>query len=347
MVKQPGTSAHEVGPEMTIFLTGATGFVGSAVLRQLLKKRLDVRVLARPGGDRRNIDGLVCEVVEGDLTDTSTYKDSLVGCTAVFHVAADYRLWAPDRAAMDRVNIDATRDLFRLATDNGAERIVYTSSVATLGINRDNTPADEETPSTYDQMIGTYKRSKYLAEEEVRRLVSDEGIPAVIVNPSAPIGPRDLKPTPTGRIIVDAANGKIPAYVDTGLNFVHVEDVAQGHLDAFEKGKVGERYILGGQNMTLIEMLTSICDQVGRKPPVIKIPHRLLLPVAHIAETISVFTGKWEPFVTVDSAKMATKKMYFSSQKAETVLGYKTRPAENAVIDAVEWYRENGYLKIF
>ena len=347
MVEQPRTSADEIGLEMTIFLTGATGFVGSAVLRQLLKKSLDVRALARPGGDRRNIAGLACEVVEGDLTDTSSYKHSLIGCTAVFHVAADYRLWAPDSAAMDRVNIDATRDLFRLATDNGAERIVYTSSVATLGINRDNTPADEETPSTYHQMIGTYKRSKYLAEEEVRRLVSDEGIPAVIVNPSAPIGPRDLKPTPTGRIIVDAANGKIPAYVDTGLNFVHVEDVAQGHLDAFEKGKVGERYILGGQNMTLIEMLTSICDQVGRKPPVIKIPHRLLLPVAHIAETISVFTGKWEPFVTVDSVKMASKKMYFSSQKAETLLGYKSRPAETAVNDAVEWYRENGYLKHF
>ncbi len=347
MVEQPRIPEDKVGTKMAVFLTGATGFVGSAVLRQLLKRRLDVRVLARPGGDRRNIEGLVCEVVEGDLTDTSTYKDRLRGCTAVFHVAADYRLWAPNRAVMDRVNVDATRDLFRLASDKGAKRIIYTSSVATLGINHDNTPADEETPSSYDQMIGTYKRSKYLAEEEVRRLVSDEGVPAVIVNPSAPIGPRDLKPTPTGRIIVDAANGKIPAYVDTGLNFVHVEDVAQGHIDAFERGKVGDRYILGGQNMTLIEMLTNICGQVGRKPPVIKIPHWLLLPVAHIAETISVLTGKWEPFVTVDSVKMATKKMYFSSKKAETVLGYKTRPAETAVIDAVEWYKENGYLRNF
>lgn len=332
---------------MTIFLTGATGFVGSAVLRQLLKKNLDVRVLARPGGNRRNIEGLPCEVVEGDLTNADTYKKRLAGCNAVFHVAADYRLWAPDGAAMDRVNIDATRDLFRLATEYGVERIIYTSSVATLGLNADNTPANEDTPSTYEQMIGTYKKSKYRAEEEVRRLVSDEGIPAVIVNPSAPIGPRDLKPTPTGRIIVDAANGKIPAYVDTGLNFVHVEDVAQGHLDAFYKGKIGERYILGGQNMTLIEILTKICRQVGRKPPVIKVAHNLLLPIAYIAEAISLSTGKWEPFLTVDGIKMSIKKMYFSSQKAEMFLGYKSRPAEEAIADAVEWYLKNDYIKIY
>ncbi|HAA93267.1 MAG TPA: NAD-dependent dehydratase [Rhodospirillaceae bacterium] len=330
---------------MTIFLTGATGFVGSAVLRRLLDADREVRVLARPGGDRRNIDGLRCEIIEGDLVDSASYKYGLKGCEAVFHVAADYRLWAPDAAKMHRINIDGTRDLFRLASEMGAKRIVYTSSVATLGLNADGTPADEDTPSVLDDMIGTYKRSKFCAEEEVQRLVAEEGIPAITVNPSAPIGPRDLKPTPTGRIIVDAASGKMPAYVDTGLNFVHVEDVADGHLKAFEKGEVGDRYILGGENITLLQILTEICAYVGRKPPAIKLPQAALLPIAYVAEGLSRLTGNWEPFVTVDGVKMSTKRMYFSSKKAEESLGYKARPAKEAVADAIDWYRNNGYLK--
>lgn len=330
---------------MTVFLTGATGFVGSAVLRRLLDAGHEVRVLARPNGDRRNIDGLDCEIVEGDLIENVFYQKGLKGCDALFHVAADYRLWAPDAEAMHRTNIDGTRDLFRSAAEQGISRIIYTSSVATLGLNCEGTPADEATPSAYDDMIGTYKRSKFRAEEEVRRLVAEEGIPVVTVNPSAPIGPRDIKPTPTGRIIVDAASGRMPAYVDTGLNFVHVEDVADGHLQAFAKGKVGERYILGGENMTLIQMLTEICAYVGRKPPAIKLPQAALMPVAHVVEALSRLTGNWEPFVTVDGVKMSTKRMYFSSEKAGRVLGYKPRPAKEAVADAVDWYRANGFLK--
>lgn len=345
MVGSPGSAADKIDRTMKVFLTGATGFVGSAVLRRLLEDSHEVRVLARPGGDRRNIEGLACEVVEGDLIDGASYSAGLRGCEALFHVAADYRLWAPDAAAMQRINIDGTRDLFRLAAENGAKRIIYTSSVATLGLNADGTPADEETPSSYDDMIGTYKQSKFLAEQEVRRLVDEEGIPAVTVNPSAPIGPRDIKPTPTGRIIVDAASGKMPAYVDTGLNFVHVEDVAEGHLLAYEKGEIGDRYILGGENMTLIQILTEISTYVGRKPPAIKLPQTALLPIAYVAEALSRMTGNWEPFVTVDGVKMSTKRMYFSSVKAEKALGYKARPAKEAVAEAIEWYRANHYLK--
>ena len=330
---------------MTVFLTGATGFVGSAVLRQLLAAGNDVRVLARENGDRRNINGVPCEVIEGDLGDPNTYKAALKGCSGLFHVAADYRIWAPDAVAMNRINVDGTRDLLRLAAECGVERIVYTSSVATLGLNKDGTPSNEETPCSFTDMIGVYKRSKFLAEAEVRRLVSEESIPVVTVNPSAPIGPRDIKPTPTGRIVVDAASGKMPAYVDTGLNFVHVEDVADGHLLAYERGKVGQRYILGGENYTLLQILTEISDLVGLKPPSIKLPQNVLLPIAYFVESVSRLTGSWEPFVTVDGVRMSKKLMYFSSNKAKETLGYKARSVKTAVADAIEWYRSNGYLK--
>lgn len=345
MVRSPRASADKIELIMTVFLTGATGFVGSAVLRKLLAAGHEVRVLARENGDRRNIEGVPCEVIEGDLGDANTYKAALKGCSGVFHVAADYRIWAPDAVAMNRINVDGTRDLLRLATECGVDRIVYTSSVATLGLNKDGTPSNENTRCSYADMIGVYKRSKFLAEAEVHRLVSEESIPAVIVNPSAPIGPRDIKPTPTGRIVVDTASGKMPAYVDTGLNFVHVEDVADGHLLAYEHGKIGERYILGGENFTLLQMLTEISEFVRRKPPSIKLPQNLLLPIAYLVESLSRLTGSWEPFVTVDGVKMSKKLMYFSSDKAKEALGYKTRPVKTAVADAVEWYRSNGYLK--
>ena len=252
---------------MTTLVTGATGFLGSAVARALLDAGHAVRVLTRPGADTRNIDGLDVERATGDLTDRPSLEKAARGCDTLFHVAADYRLWIPDPPTVYRTNVDGSRDLLRAAASAGAIRIVYTSSVATLGLNADHSPADEETPVTEAAMIGHYKRSKFLAEEAVRTLIRDEGVPAVIVNPSAPIGPRDIKPTPTGRIIVDFATGRMPAYVDTGLNVVHVDDCAAGHLQALELGAVGERYILGGEDMTLREILECLARLTGAPGP--------------------------------------------------------------------------------
>ena len=232
---------------MTTLVTGANGFVGSALVRQLLQQGHEVKALVRPGSDRRNLERLDINLVEGDLTDAASLKRAAGGCSCLFHAAADYRLWIPDPERMYRTNVDGTRALLRAAADAGASRIVYTSSVATLGINRDRSPADEATPVSLADMVGHYKRSKFLAEQAALDLVEEHGLPAVIVNPSTPIGPRDVRPTPTGRIIVDTLNRKIPAYVDTGLNVAHVDDVARGHLLAFERGEPGKRYILGGK----------------------------------------------------------------------------------------------------
>jgi dihydroflavonol-4-reductase len=328
---------------MTTLVTGATGFVGSAVARQLLARGETVRVLARPGSDRRNLTDLELEVAEGDLGDPASLERALRGCQALFHVAADYRLWVPRPEEIYTANVTGTRRLMELAGEIGVPRIVYTSSVATLGIKSDSAPADETTPVSLDDMIGHYKRSKFLAEREVDTLVREAGLPAVIVNPSTPVGPRDIKPTPTGRMIVEAAAGRMPAFVDTGLNVVHVDDVAAGHLLAFEKGEVGERYVLGGEDLTLSEILAEIAVLCGRRPPRVRIPHDALLPVAHAAEAWSRMTGKGEPFVTVDGLRMAKKKMFFSSAKAAKVLGYKARPAQEALADAVQWFRDSGY----
>lgn len=328
---------------MTVLVTGATGFVGSAVVRLLLERGAAVRVLARPGSDRRNLAGLEVEIAEGDLLQPATLKEACKGIAALFHVAADYRLWTRDPKAMFAANVDGSRAIVRAAAEAGAARIVYTSSVATLGCPGDGRPGDEATPVTYGDMIGTYKQSKFKAEEEVQRLVREEGAPVVIVNPSTPIGPRDIKPTPTGRMIVEAASGRMPAYVDTGLNIAHVDDVALGHLLAFDKGAVGERYVLGGEDMELRAILAEVARLTGRKPPTISIPHGVVLPFAYVAEAIAAFTGK-EPFATVDGVRMARKKMFFSSAKAKGVLGYAPRPAREALADAVAWFRDNGYL---
>jgi dihydroflavonol-4-reductase len=328
---------------MTTLVTGATGFVGSAVLRKLVDAGHAVRVLARPASDRGNLAGIDCEIVTGDLIDPASLRDAVAGCDTVLHVAADYRLWVPDPEALDRVNIQGSVDLFRAAADAGATRMVYTSSVATLGLHKDGTPADEETPSTVADMVGAYKRSKFKAEEAVTALIRDEGLPIVIVNPSAPIGPRDIKPTPTGKMIVDAAAGRMPAYVDTGLNVAHVDDVAEGHMLALEKGVAGERYILGGENMTLHEILGVVCAHVGRRPPRVKLPHDLLLPVAYGAEAVARVVGG-EPMVTVDGIRMAKKMMFFRCDKARAALGYAPRPAVEAIRDAVDWFRAHGYL---
>jgi dihydroflavonol-4-reductase len=329
-------------PDLSL-VTGATGFVGSAVVRALLARGRRVRVLARPNSDRRNLAGLAVEIAEGAMEDPRSLACAVAGCRYVYHVAADYRIWVPDPAPMFRANVDGTRDLLTAALDAGAERVVYTSSVATLGLVAGGS-ADEETPSNIDDMIGPYKRSKFAAEEVARELVRERGLPVVIVNPSTPVGPGDIKPTPTGRLIVEAARGQMPAFVDTGLNIVHVDDVAEGHLAAAEKGRIGERYILGGENMPLAEILAEVAQAVGRRPPWLRVPHGVLFPVAIGAELAARVTGR-DPFVTLDGVRMSRKKMYFTSEKASHELAYAPRPARQAIADAVTWFEANGYLK--
>jgi len=321
-------------------VTGATGFVGAAVARRLLASGHDVRVLARPGNDRRNLQGLDIEIAEGDLTDAQSVEKAVRGRQGVFHVAADYRLWVPDPRAMYATNVDGTRTVLQAAMQSGVDRIVYTSSVATLGYRTDGQPADEDTPSALDDMIGHYKRSKFLAEGVVREMAA-AGAPVVIVNPSTPVGPGDVKPTPTGRLIRDAINGGVPAYVDTGLNVVHVDDVAAGHLLAYEKGVIGRRYVLGGQNMTLREILTELALVSGRRAPRWRLSYRAVLPIAYIAEGWAHVSGR-EPLATVDGVRLSAKSMYFSSARAERELGYAPGDARAALKAAAEWFRRGA-----
>ncbi|MBC7800024.1 MAG: NAD-dependent epimerase/dehydratase family protein, partial [Gemmatimonadaceae bacterium] len=304
-----------------------------------------LRLLARPASDRRNLDGLPAEVVEGDLRDAASLTAAVAGCRYVVHVAADYRLWVPDPATMLAANVDGTRTLLRAAAAAGVERVVYCSSVAALGLIGDGTPGTEDTPVSLDKIVGTYKRSKYLAEQVVRDLVRDEGVPAVIVNPSTPVGPRDVKPTPTGKMVLDAAAGRMPAYVDTGLNIVHVDDVAEGHVLALERGRIGEAYILGGQDLEMPGLLALVDDVMSRPTPRrARIPNRALWPVALGMEGAARLFGI-EPLVTREMLSMARKKMYFSTAKAVAELGYAPRPARDAVADAVDWFRGRGWLR--
>jgi dihydroflavonol-4-reductase len=324
-------------------LTGGTGFVGAAVARALLSRGHEVRALVRHGGDRRNLDGLAVEPVEGDLTDPASLARAVAGCRFVVHVAADYRIWVPDPAAMLRANVEGTRALCLAALDAGAERIIYCSSVAALGLTNDGSPADERTPVNEEKVVGIYKKSKFRAERTVLELVRERGLPAVIVNPSTPVGPRDIKPTPTGKMILDAAAGRMPAYVDTGLNVVHVDDVAEGHMLALEHGRIGEKYILGGENLALRALLAMVAEATGRRPPALRLPNAALWPVALACEALFRTTGI-EPLVTRDHLRMARKKMFFSSAKAQAELGYAPRPAREAVRDAVSWLRATGRL---
>ena len=328
-------------PQLAL-VTGATGFVGAAVARVLLTQGVRVRALARAGGDRRNLQGLDVEIAEGDLTAPATLAAALKGCDALFHVAADYRIWVPDPGLMHRTNVAGTRALMEAALAAGVTRIVYTSSVATLGLPEDGTPADEMTPSRLTTMTGIYKQSKYLAEAAVKDLIATRQLPCVIVNPSTPIGPRDIKPTPTGRMIVEATAGRMPAFVDTGLNIVHVDDAASGHWLAFRHGVIGERYILGGENLHLGQILALVAGETGRKPPTIALPILPLMPLAAGAQFFARLT-KTEPFVTLDGLRMARKKMFFTSSKAENALGYSHRPAQTAIADAGAWFRREGY----
>ena len=324
-------------------VTGATGFVGSAVARALVKSGQKVRVLARPQSNRRNLDRLPVEIAEGSLDDPTSLAAAVAGCRYLFHVAADYRLWVPDPAAMHRVNVLGTRELMLAARAAGVERIVYTSSVAVLGIVPDGV-ADEDTPSRANDMIGPYKRSKFDAEEAVRELIETQDLQAVIVNPSTPIGPGDVKPTPTGRLIVEAARGRMPGFVNTGLNIAHVDDVAIGHLLAARSGQIGRRYILGGENLALADILAEVARITGRRRPVLRIPHLAALPIAAGAEAMARLTRR-EPFATVDGVKMARKKMFFSSARAIAELGYAPRPARQAIVDAINWFGANRYLR--
>jgi dihydroflavonol-4-reductase len=328
------------------FVTGATGFVGSHVARALEAAGADLRLLARSTSPSKLIDTLKNpEVVTGDLRDASTYKDSLRGCEAVFHVAADYRLWTRNEAdALDmyRSNVEGTRALIDAALQAGVKRIVYCSSVATLRFQADGSIVDEATPSTIEQMIGHYKRSKFIAEQ-VATEAGRRGDPVVTVNPSTPVGEQDVKPTPTGRILVDFLRRKFPAYVDTGLNVVDVHEVARGHILAFEKGMPGERYILGGENLTLKQILDKLSAITGLPAPTVKLPYAFAL-AAGVCDTVvnGKFRGR-EPRVTIDAVRMGRKKMWVSSAKAERELGYKIVPVDDALRRACDWFLANGY----
>jgi dihydroflavonol-4-reductase len=325
------------------FVTGATGFVGSAVAKALREAEFPVRALVRRGSPRAHLAGLGLELVEGDLRDRASVERAMRGVRYVFHVAADYRLWARDKHEIFAANVDGTRNIMRQALAAGVERVVYTSSVATLALRGDDTPADESVPLSEDEGIGAYKRSKIAAERLVEAMVAHDRLPAVIVNPSTPIGPRDVKPTPTGRIIVEAACGRIPGFVDTGLNLVHVDDVAEGHLAALRRGVIGERYILGGTNVPFADMLADVARLVGRAPPRLRIPRAVALPVAYAAEGMAWLTGR-EPFATVDGIRMSKHRMFFTAAKAERELGFRARPYRQGLEDAVRWFRDAGYL---
>ncbi len=328
---------------MTSLVTGANGFVGAAVVRALIERGENVRALVRPGSDTLNLEGLGIDIARGDIRDPASLRAACNGCATVFHVAADYRLWVPDEKPMYETNVGGSVKVLESAAAAGVERMVYTSSVAVLGVRPDRKPADEETPVTVEEMIGPYKRSKFLAEKAVHKRAAELGFPVVTVNPSTPIGPGDFRPTPTGRIIVDAARGKMPAYVDTGLNVVHVDDVAQGHLLARDTGTPGERYILGGADLSLKEILVMVAKHAGRQPPFVRLPRGAVYPLAIIGESLArVFPI--EPLVTRDELEMAKKHMYFTSRKAEVELGYRHRPPEEAIVDAIAWFRVHGFL---
>jgi dihydroflavonol-4-reductase len=323
-------------------VTGASGFVGSAVARKLAERGLAVRALVRPGSPREHLAGLDIEFVTGDLRDEASVRTAMKEVRFLFHVAADYRLWARDPNEIVDNNMRSTRIAMEEAKRAGVERIVYTSSVATLKTGPTGETFDETISLDESHAIGAYKRSKLLAERLVSEMVA-QGLPAIIVNPSTPVGPRDVKPTPTGRLVFEAAAGRVPAFVDTGLNMVHVDDVAAGHLAALERGRIGERYILGGQNAALSDILAAVALQTGRKAPRMRLPRGAIYPVAYVAERLARHTGR-EPFVTVDGLRMSKNLMFFTSAKAERELGYRARPYAEGIKDAIAWFRQAGRL---
>ena len=323
-------------------VTGGTGFVGSAVVRHLAAGGHRVRALARPGSDRCLLADLPVEIADGDLTDPISLRRILHGCGWLFHVAAFYSLWARDRRQFYDVNVEGTRRILRAAADAGATRVVYTSTVGALGIPTNGSAGTEETPASLQDMVGDYKRSKFLAEE-VARDFARQGLPVVIVNPSTPVGAGDIKPTPTGQMIVDFLRGRMWAYLETGLNVVDVEDVAAGHLLAAERGTIGKRYILGGKNLTLREIFEVLGRLTGIRPPRVKVSAGMILPLAWVSEWVADHLTGRPPLIAVDAVRMARKTMFFDGGKAIRELGLPQSPIEDALARAVRWFRERGY----
>lgn len=326
-----------------VLITGGTGFVGSAVAIALRESGYELRALVRASSPRSHLAELGAEIVEGDIRDANAVRRAMAGIRFAFHVAADYRLWAREPEEIVETNVEGTRNVMQAAKSAGVERIVYTSSVAALALRHDGEAADESIVLDERDAIGAYKRSKVLAQALVAKMVAEDGLPAVIVNPSTPIGPRDSRPTPTGRLVVEAAAGRVPAFVDTGLNLVHVDDVAAGHLAALKRGKIGERYILGGENVLLADMLASIAQITGKPAPRLRIPRAVVYPLAVAAEAVAKLTSK-EPFITLDGLRMSKHRMFFTAAKAERELGFRARPYREGLRDAVTWFAQHGYL---
>ena len=327
---------------MKAFITGATGFLGTHVARVLAEQGAGLRLLVRPTSNLKNLEGLPGETARGDLRDAASLEKAMSGCEVVFHVAADYRLWVQDPAEMYRSNVEGTRAILEAARKNGIRCVVYTSSVATIGFTGNGHPADEDSPVALADMIGHYKRSKFMAEQ----LALEAGradMRVVTVNPTTPVGEQDIKPTPTGRIVVDFLKGKFPAYVETGLNLVDVRECARGHVEALEKGKSGERYILGGENLTLKQILDKLGAISGLPSPKVKLPYFVAYAAGLVDQTVSGRLLDREPRATVETVRMGKKKMWASSGKAERELGWKILPADNALRRAVEWFRANAY----
>ncbi|HEV8713156.1 MAG TPA: hopanoid-associated sugar epimerase [Candidatus Binatia bacterium] len=329
---------------MRVLVTGATGFVGGMVARELVRAGREVRLLVRPTADRRNVCSLPVEVSPGDVRDLDSLLRATAGCTQVYHVAALYKLWVRHQQEIYECNVTGTENVLKAARTHGVEKVVYTSSVATLGLPRDGTLGNEETPVSLSDMIGHYKRSKFLAEQVALRYAA-EGLPIVIVNPSTPVGVGDLKPTPTGKLVVDFLNGRMPGYVDTGLNLVDVEDVARGHVLAAEKGRVGEKYILGHENLTLRQILSLLAELTGRAAPRVKVPYALALGVAYVDAALARLIPGREPFAPPVGVKLSKKKMFFDPSKAVRELGWAQTPVREALRKAVQWFAENGYVK--
>jgi len=327
---------------MKAFVTGGTGFIGSSVVRDLRSRGIGVQALCRPASNRANLEGLDVEIVEGDLRDVASLRRGMQGCELVFHVGALYSFWVRPRRLIYDVNVDGTRALFEAAKDAGVERIVYTSSVAALGLRDDGEPADETTPTSLDQVIGDYKRSKYFAEQVALEYARE--LPIVIVNPSFPVGPRDIKPTPTGQTILDFLNRKMPAYIETGMNVVDVEDVAVGHWLAADRGRIGARYILGGENVTMKGMLDLLGEITGLPSPTARVPYRPILVLSYLNAAFCRVFPRVTPRMTPETIRMSSHLMYFDPGKAVRELGFPQTPARDALAKAVAWFRENGYV---
>ena len=327
---------------MKALVTGVTGFVGSAVARAVVEAGTEVRGLVRPGADRRALDGLAIDTVPGDLNDAASLRSALHGCRQVYHVAAHYALWARDPSVFYTVNVEGTRALLAAARETGVDRVVYTSTIGAIGLPAGGGPGTEETPVSLAQMTGHYKRSKYLAEQEVLK-AADAGLPVVIVNPSAPVGVRDVKPTPTGQIVVDYMKGRMVAYVETGMNLIDVDDVAVGHVRAMERGRPGERYILGCRNLSLKQVFEILAGLTGVKAPKVKLPRELVLPLAHVDKWLADYVTHRPPRIPLDGVRMAKYVMHYDCSKAVRELALPQTPPEVALEKAVRWFRDHGY----